>query len=170
MGPELSLFAIFIIATGIFLVKTGQYKLALSARIALSVMLIVIGIGHFIFTKGVAMMLPDFVPFKTELIYLTGIIEFGAAAGLHLARFRKTTAWLLIVYFILILPANIYAATINLNEQTGTFDGKGPGSLWYRIPLQIIFIALVYFSSLSKRSRHEKGNDSVKNKNYHLTS
>ncbi len=155
MGPEVSLFAVFVIATGFFLIKTGQFKLALSGRIAISVMLLIIGTGHFIFTRGVAMMLPEFVPFKVPLIYLTGVIEFAAAAGLHLPRFRKTTAWLLIVYFILILPANIYAASIHLNEQTGTLDGSGPGSLWYRIPLQAIFIAWIYFSSVSKTTQFD---------------
>jgi uncharacterized membrane protein len=169
MGPELSLFGIFTIATGFFLIRTGQYRLALSGRIAMSVMLLVIGTGHFIFTNGVAMMLPGFVPFKTALIYVTGIMELLAVVGLHLPRFRKITAWLLIVYFILILPANIYAASIHLNEQTGRLDGNGPGSLWYRIPLQIVFIAWVYFSSLRQKLQREGEITFSKQKYYKLT-
>lgn len=130
---------------------TGKYEWALSGRIAMSVMLLIIGTAHFIYTRGITLMLPGFIPFKEEIIYLTGIIEFAAAVGLHLPRFRKMTARLLILYFVLILPANIYAAFIHLNEQTGTLDGRVPESLWYRIPLQIVFIAWIYFSSLNKK-------------------
>lgn len=40
----------------------------------------------------------------------TGIIEIAAATGLFIPGLSVVTGWLLIVFFILILPANIYAA------------------------------------------------------------
>jgi len=96
------------------------------------------------------MMLPDFIPFKAEVVYLTGIIEIAAAIGLFIPNIRIVTAWLLIVFFILILPANIYAAIKHIDYQKATFDGNGPSYLWFRIPLQILFISWAYLSAIKK--------------------
>jgi uncharacterized membrane protein len=143
----LSVFALSLLATKIF---RGKYKFALSGRIAMSAMLLFTAIGHFAFTKGMAMMLPGFIPFKTETVYLTGVIEMVAAVGLLIPRFRLITAWLLIVFFIMILPANVYAAIKHIDYQNGTFEGNGPAYLWFRVPLQILFIVWTYFSVIKK--------------------
>jgi uncharacterized membrane protein len=55
------------------------------------------------------------------------------------------TAWLLILFFFLILPANINAAVNKIDYQKGTTDGNGLNYLWFRVPLQVFFIAWVYF-------------------------
>lgn len=140
-----SVFAIALVANKIF---NSNYEFALSARIAMSAMLLFTAIGHFIFTKGMTMMLPEFVPYKKEIIYLTGIIEIAAALGLLMANFRIVTAWLLIAFFICMLPANIYAAVKQVNYQQGTFDGNGLTYLWFRIPLQALFIVWTYLSTI----------------------
>ncbi|MEP3388328.1 MAG: hypothetical protein ABJO02_09090 [Reichenbachiella sp.] len=126
----------------------GNFTFALSGRIAMSAMLLFTAIGHFVFTKGMAMMLPDFVPFRIELVYLTGILEIAAAIGLFIPKFRVVTAWLLVVFFILMLPANIYASIKHIDYQKGTFDGPGLTYLWFRIPLQILFIVWTYLSTI----------------------
>lgn len=141
----LSVFTLSLLATKIF---RSKYEFALSGRIAMSAMLLFTAIGHFAFTKGMAMMLPGFIPYKTETVYLTGIIEIAAAVGLLIPRFRIITAWLLIVFFFMILPANVYAAMNHVDYQKGTFDGTGPAYLWFRVPLQILFIGWTYFSAI----------------------
>lgn len=103
-------------------------------------MLVFTAIAHFVFTKGMTMILPDTIAYKNEVIYLTGIIERLAAIGIFIPGLRLITAWLLIAFFILILPANIYAAIKQIDYQKGTFTGHGPVYLWFRIPLQIMFI------------------------------
>jgi len=55
----LSVFAIAIVVNKIF---NSSYEFALSARIAMSAMLLFTAVGHFVFTKGMSLMLPDFVP------------------------------------------------------------------------------------------------------------
>ncbi len=111
-------------------------------------MLIFTSIAHFAFTKGMEMMLPDFITFKTTAVYLTGVIEIVAAIGLFIPKFQIITAWLLITFFVLILPANIYAAIKEIDYQKGTSDGNGLNYLWFRIPLQILFIVWVYLSTI----------------------
>lgn len=111
-------------------------------------MLIFTAVGHFAFTKGMAGMVPGFLPFKTEIVILTGILEILFAVGLVIPGYRYFTGWVLIVFFILILPANIKASVDNLNFQTGEYDGPGLTYLWFRVPLQIFFILWVYLSTI----------------------
>ncbi|MEP5365935.1 MAG: hypothetical protein ABJQ37_18950 [Reichenbachiella sp.] len=148
MKPLIILTSVFVISCMTNKILHGNFTFALSGRIAMSAMLLFTAIGHFVFTKGMAMMLPDFVPFRIELVYLTGILEIAAAIGLFIPKFRVVTAWLLVVFFILMLPANIYASIKHIDYQKGTFDGPGLTYLWFRIPLQILFIVWTYLSTI----------------------
>lgn len=148
MKPLIVLLGVFGISLLVTKIFRGNFELALSGRMAMSAMLLFTAVGHFAFTKGMSLMLPDIVPFKTEAVYLTGIIEIAAAIGLFIPNFRMLTAWLLIVFFILILPANIYATIKHIDYQKGTFDGNGIAYLWFRIPLQILFIIWTYLSAI----------------------
>jgi len=148
MKPLIVLISVFVISLMANKIFNSNYEFALSGRIAMSAMLLFTAIGHFVFTKGMSMMLPDFIPYRTEIVYLTGGIEIAAAIGLFIPMFRTVTAWLLIAFFILMLPANIYASMKHINYQHGTSDGHGLTYLWFRIPLQILFIVWVYLSAI----------------------
>jgi uncharacterized membrane protein len=114
----------------------------------MALMLAFTAIGHFAFAKGMVMMIPDFIPFKKALVYFTGVIEILAAVGLLIPSLKVLTAWLLIVFFILLLPANINAAIRHIDYQKGNFEGSGVNYLWFRVPLQILFILWTYFSAI----------------------
>jgi uncharacterized membrane protein len=146
MKPLLVLIFSYLIAIFAVRIFLHRYDFALSARIAMSVMLLFTAAAHFAFPMGMVKMLPGIIPFKMAIVYLTGIIEFAAAIGLQMAGLRVLTGWLLIIFFILVLPANIYAAINHIDYQKGTTEGKGPNYLWFRIPLQAFFILWVYFS------------------------
>lgn len=147
MKPLVVLF--ITLAIGLLVTKlTGNYNPTLSAQIAMAVMLAFTAIGHFKFTHGMTMMIPAFIPFKKELVYLTGFIEITAAIGLLVPATRTVVAWLLVVFFILLLPANINAAVKHIDLEKGTFNGPGPKYLSFRVPLQILFIGWVYWSCL----------------------
>jgi uncharacterized membrane protein len=148
MKPLIVLLSVFAISLVVTKVLRGSFEVAPSGRIAMSAMLLFTAVAHFAFTRGMAMMLPHFVPYKTETVYLTGFIEIFAAIGLFIPHFRVMTAWLLIAFFILILPANIYAAINNVDYQKATNDGNGLTYLWFRIPLQILFIVWTYLSCI----------------------
>jgi uncharacterized membrane protein len=148
MKPLFVLLITFISAFLITRFSSGHYETALSGRIALSVMLIFTGLAHFFFTSGMTLMVPDRIPFKKGLVYLTGIIEILAAIGLLIPSLSILTAWLLIIFFILLLPANINAAQRHIDYQKGTTDGSGLNYLWFRVPLQIFFIVWAYLSAI----------------------
>lgn len=148
MKPLIVLMSVFGIALLIIKFYRDNFEWALSGRIAMSAMLLFTAVGHFVFTTGMEMMLPDFIPYKKVLVYLTGIIEIAAAVGLFIPAWRYCTGWLLILFFILILPANIYAAIQHIDYQKGTYDGNGLSYLWFRIPLQLLFIGWTYLCAV----------------------
>ena len=153
MAPLFILLGSFI--TSLFATKyfAKGFNYALSGRVAMSVMLLFTAIGHFAFTEGMVRMMPDFIPFKNELVYLTGIMEICAAIGLQLSRHQHITAWLLIFFFLAILPANINAAIKNIDYQTGAATGHGTTYLWFRVPLQLFFIVWTYFFGIRSKAK-----------------
>lgn len=148
MKPLIILLSSFFITTFVIKLITKQYDIALSARIAMSVMLCFTAIGHFVFTKGMSLMIPQFIPLKTCFVQLTGVFEILLAVGLVIPKFKVISGWILIVFLILMLPANVYASIHTINYQKGTFDGHGLSYLWFRIPLQTLFILWAYHSTI----------------------
>tara|TARA_R110002124_G_scaffold144672_3_gene309820 strand:- start:1947 stop:2399 length:453 start_codon:yes stop_codon:yes gene_type:complete len=148
MKPLVVLLTVFVISLFATKLFHGSADFSWSGKVAMAAMLLFTAIAHFVFTKGMTMMLPPFFSYKTEIIYLTGIIEIAAAIGLFVPDFKELTAWLLITFFILILPANIFAAIHQIDYQKGTPGGNGLAYLWFRIPLQLFLILWVYLSVL----------------------
>lgn len=145
MKPLLVLLISFGLAVFAIKIISHSYEPVLSARIAMTAMLLFTAMAHFAFSKGMTLMIPASFPFRLPIVYLTGFIEIVAAIGLQIANTRNLTGWLLIIFFILVLPANIYAAIKHIDYQKGTTQGKGLNYLWFRVPLQIFFIAWTYF-------------------------
>lgn len=148
MKPLILLISVFILFSVISKLTTGDWNLVFAGNLAMCSMLCFTAIGHFVFSKGMSMIIPPFVPFKVGLVYLTGVLEIVLAVGLLFASTRSFTGYLLILFFILISPANIYAATKHINIEKGTFTGPGTSYLWFRIPLQLMFIGWVYYFSI----------------------
>jgi len=148
MKPLIVLLLSFTISIFVIKIIKKEFDVALSARIAMSIMLLFTAIGHFAFTKGMSMMIPKFIPFKESFVYLTGIFEILLAIGLLISKLKTVSGWVLIIFLLLMLPANIYASVNNVNLQKGTFDGNGLIYLWFRIPLQVLFIIWVYLSTI----------------------
>jgi uncharacterized membrane protein len=151
MKPLFVLLGAFIISLPATKFLTGEFDYSLSGRIAMSSMLLFTAIGHFALTKGMTLMMPDFIPFKKELVYFTGVVEIAAAAGLLISSLQNLTAWLLILFLILVLPVNINAARKKIDYQKGTTNGNGIKYLWFRVPVQLFFIVWVYFFALKGR-------------------
>lgn len=128
----------------------GKNSALFSGRLSFAIMLIFTAIGHFVFTNGMSKMVPNFIPNKTFFVYITGILEILFAIGLLVPKFQKNTTIAIVIFLILMLPANIKATLTNLNYQTGEFNGSGTNYLWFRIPLQIFFILWVLYFAYKK--------------------
>jgi uncharacterized membrane protein len=92
-------------------------------------------------------MLPEFIPLKRETVLFAGFLEIAASVGLIWDKTSKLTSILLIVFFILVLPANIKGRI----EQVPLGGMKqGTAYLYFRIPLQILFISWKYYFGIRK--------------------
>jgi len=151
MEPLIVLIAAFVLSLIISKLVTRQPKLILSGNIAMSAMLFFTAIGHFVYPSGMVMMLPDFIPFKLGMVYFTGIVEIAAAIGLLIPALRYWTGVLLVIFFILVLPANINAAIKQVDLKNASYTGKGISYLWFRVPLQILFIVWVWYFAIRKK-------------------
>ncbi|MGW0635150.1 DoxX family protein [Nocardia salmonicida] len=123
-----------------------------SAAHALAVMLVMTGTAHFMPASVTVMpnyadmvaMIPPFVPFPGFMVLASGVLELLAAIGLILTRTRWLAGWALVPLFLLLLPANIYAA---LNDIP--FAGEPASPLWQRIPEQILYIGFAIWATRS---------------------
>jgi uncharacterized membrane protein len=156
MKPLIVLIAAFLIILLVQRIIKKQWRVNFAGRLAMSVMLFFTASGHFMFAEGMAMMLPDFIPFKQSVIYITGFIEIAAAIGLLLPKLQRPTARLLILFFISILPSNIYAAYRHIDIESADYTGSGPEYLWFRVPLQLFFIFWTWHFGL--KTSQNKGN------------
>jgi len=124
--------------------------LSLMGRIAMALTLIFTGASHFFKTDEMVQMIPEFLPNKIPLVYFTGILEFAAAIGLVINRFAKWTSIALILFFLAILPANVIGSLKSV--ALGGME-NGPGYLYFRIPLQLLFIAWTYYFGIYWREK-----------------
>jgi len=137
----------FILTAVISRLFIDDWNIMLSGNVAMMLMLCFASLGHFMFTKGMVMMMPSFIPFKAALVYLTGVMEIILGPLLVINSTRHTAGIILLIMFVLMLPANINATIKHVNFEKATYNGSGTGYLWFRIPLQLLFIAWVlYFS------------------------
>jgi len=145
MKPLLVLLIVFGLATIISKIFFHQWNLNFCGNLAMSIMLFFTAVAHFAFNQGMAMMLPPFIPAKQLVVFMTGLIEILAGIGLLIKPYRHITSILLIIFFIVILPANVYAAINKVDYEKGSYSGTGLKYLWFRIPLQMFFIEWVWY-------------------------
>jgi uncharacterized membrane protein len=120
---------------------------ATRARVGLTLFFVFTSVGHFVRTEEMSAMVPPPIPYRVELIYLTGILELLGAVGVWIPGLMKLTGLCLILMLICLLPANIYAAISRVN-----FGGHyaGPLYLLVRVPFQLLVICWTYFATEQK--------------------
>ncbi|WP_126651312.1 DoxX family protein [Chryseobacterium aureum] len=140
------LFATFILALlGTFLFQ-GKPDFIFSGNLGMAVFILFTGISHFKFQKGMAMMIPDFIPAKMFWVYFTGVLEMAAGIGLMIPAIRELTAILVIIFYVLVFIANINSSRKKINIFKADYTGPGMKYLYTeRIPMQIILIVWTWY-------------------------
>jgi uncharacterized membrane protein len=121
---------------------------ATKGRAGVSLFFVVTASGHFFQTAAMAEMLPPAVPFRMELIYLTGVLELLGAAGILLPGLERLAGLGLILLLLGVLPANVYAAFNHV-----AFGGHELGSayLLVRVPFQLLLMWWIYIAAVDHR-------------------
>ncbi|SFN01122.1 Uncharacterized membrane protein [Chryseobacterium oleae] len=140
------LFGTFLLALVVTFAIQGKPDFLFSGNLGMAVFIVFTGFSHFKFQKGMAMMIPEWVPGKMFWVYFTGIIEIAAGIGLMIPSIRELTAILLIIFYVLVFIANINSSKKKINIFKADYTGPGMNYLYKeRIPMQIILIAWTWY-------------------------
>jgi uncharacterized membrane protein len=105
-------------------------------RILVALPLLISGIAHFTRTALMAMIIPPFLPYHSQLVLVSGALELAGALGLLLPAFTRVASACLASLMIAIFPANVYVA----NKYVGGLHMPG---VPVRLAMQVIYILLL---------------------------
>lgn len=78
-------------------------------RLALAVVLIGAGIGHFANAETFLAQVPPWMPYPEAVVAISGVFELvlGVALLVSPQRFRPAVGWVVAAFFVIIFPGNI---------------------------------------------------------------
>lgn len=97
------------------------------------------GIAHFVFTDAQMRIVPGWVPWPREVVWISGVLELAGAIGLLLPRTRRWAAWGLFALTIAVTPANVY-----MLQHAELFPKVPYWALVARLPLQLVLLAVIW--------------------------
>lgn len=103
------------------------------------------GVGHVVATESFLGQVPSFLPFRTAIVLVSGVIEIGFAVALVLLRGegRRHVGWALAAFYVLIFPGNLYQAIAG----TDAFGLDTPAARWGRLVAQPLLIVWALWST-----------------------
>ena len=108
------------------------------------------GVTHFTNYDFFEALVPPILVFKSEIVYVSGVIEIVLGLLLCFKKTRHKAAWGIILLLIIVFPANLYlyfsdvpreALEISLNQA------------FIRLPFQIPLLIIAYWHSIEKSSK-----------------
>ena len=119
-----------------------EKNIKLFSIIIMSIFYVSVGVNHFTTPEWFLQIVPPYLPYKLELVYISGFLEILLGVMLLIPATRFYAAWGLILLLIAVYPANIYLAQTN-----GAAMNTTPLVAWGRLPFQFVFIALAYWNT-----------------------
>ncbi len=104
---------------------------------------IVAGTMHFVSPETYLPMMPPYLPWHRELVFLSGVAEVLCGVGVLFPPTRRIAAWGTIALLIAVFPANVHIAWNNV-PLFGRSEGAGIWN-WVRLPFQAVLIAWAYW-------------------------
>ena len=103
-----------------------------------------VGVRHFIDPDFFLAIMPNYLTFHLEFVYLSGLAEVILGLMLLSKKTRKTGAIGLIILLILVFPANIHLVQSELSQ---SLLGVTREQAVIRLPFQALFIMIAYWHS-----------------------
>jgi len=101
------------------------------------------GVMHLLRPDFYLPMMPPYLPWHAELVWLSGAAELGLGLVVLVPALRVLAAWGIILLLIAIFPANVHIALHNV-PVFGAKEGAGIGN-WIRLPVQGLLIAWAWW-------------------------
>ena len=105
----------------------------------LAVFFIYFGIDHFVNVEFYLSIMPPAFPMHLEAVYISGLFEILGGVCVLIPSLRRTAGLGLIALLVFVYPANIYMAIT-----PEAFPEISIGLLYFRLPLQFLFIYWAY--------------------------
>ena len=107
-----------------------------------SIFYTIVGIKHFIEPDYFLSIIPPYLPFHIELVYISGFFEILFGLMILFPKYRYYGSIGLILLLIAVFPANIYLA--QSKEAQEAIDASQQIAIW-RLPIQGILIWIAYW-------------------------
>jgi uncharacterized membrane protein len=104
---------------------------------------VLVGILHFANTTLFLNIMPPYLPFHLELVYLSGATEILLGSLLMLKKYQTYAAWGLVLLLIAVYPANIYLAFNKVPQEA--LEVSAFAVSWVRLPIQFVLLGLAYW-------------------------
>ena len=112
--------------------------------VVLAVLMILIGIQHFVDPATFMLIVPDWLPAPRALVFISGFFEIAGGLGLLLPRMRRAASFGLVALYIAVFPANVHMAVHGIQ-----LDPQNPmpeWAMWLRLPMQGLVIAWAWWA------------------------
>lgn len=119
--------------------KSKRYNKRQLSLLIMSGVYIATGLNHFWHPQFYLNIMPSYIPYPLEMVYISGICEIGFSILLWFSQTRKTASWLIIAMLIVFF-------TVHVDMIVKTYPAMGM-PFWIaviRFPLQFVLIRWAY--------------------------
>ncbi len=117
----------------------------------MSLLYVLVGIKHFLDPNFFLKIMPEYLNYHLELVYISGFFEILFGVLLIFKKTRFFGAWGVFILLICVFPANIYL--FNSEAAQIALDISKSQAL-IRLPFQIPLLILAYWHSNEKSSKN----------------
>lgn len=107
-------------------------------KIVFALFMIYAGVQHFLKPDFFVPFVPQFLPFKMAVVYISGVFEIGFGMLLFFKKYAKIAALGIFVLLLLFLPIHIW----DVISETPVIGSKT--AAWIRLPIQFILLFLIW--------------------------
>lgn len=115
------------------------------SKYLLSLLMILAGVLHFVRPGFFLKIMPPYLPYHLELVYLSGVFEIALGISLLIPRLSRIAAWGIIALLIAVFPANIHL------YQHQEILPAAPGVHLLRLLFQGVLIWMAYLQTGSMK-------------------
>ena len=98
------------------------------------------GVNHFVNPAVYVRIMPPYLPWHLELVYVSGVFEVVLGVLLLVPRWTRLAAWGLIALLVAVFPANVHMAL-----HADQFPEIPPVALWVRLLFQGVFVLWAFW-------------------------
>ena len=107
-----------------------------------SIFYVIVGIKHFIEPEYFLSIVPPYLPYHLELVYISGLFEILFGLLILFPKYRYYGAIGLILLLVAVFPANIY---LSQSKEAQEALGATQEIATWRLPIQGVLIWIAYY-------------------------